>query len=119
MSDDWFATERVASPPIIHLLHSEQRAITIGLSEVIVTGETVTNLPVTVELLRWRDGVEIDPTALMGQAGYNATTKIASQKIDASKLPLREHVELRVSFDVNFGAGVERRSVYAIVLVTA
>lgn len=118
-SEDWFALERVAAPPIIRLLKTEVRAVTLGLSSALDTGQTVTNLPVTVDLISWRTKLPMDPAALVGQPGYDATTKVASQKIDASKLPYGEHIEMRVTFDVNFGTGVETRSVYAVLLVPA
>jgi hypothetical protein len=116
MSDFW-VSDRTTEPPIITLLSTEDRKITIGLASALATGETIQGATLVASLLDWRTRVAVDPAALVGIPAYNATTKNATQRIDASNLPVREHVALQMTFTVTFSGGSETRAVYVILWV--
>jgi hypothetical protein len=71
-----------------------------------------------VELVNWRTLVPY-PDAEVGIPLYDPATYVVTQKVDASKLPVREHVAMRITFTVNLGAASENRSVIAAIYVIA
>lgn len=117
MGTDWFATDRVTAPPMLDMGSRESRTVAVSLAPALATGETVVGGSVVVDVVNWRTMLPIDPSPLVGLPGYDAVTKIAAQKVDASKLPPRTHCAFRVQFGVTSVAGTETRSVYVILRV--
>lgn len=115
---DWFAGSRATSPALVRMLPSESRYISIGLSSSLASGETIQAGGIVASLREWRTSVDAPALALVGPVTYNTSTKVASQRIDASQLDLGESYRLEISFNVNGALGVERRAAYVVVMVT-
>jgi hypothetical protein len=112
----WWAGERTSEPPLVELLSTENRGVSISIVDALNEGESVLGTP-TVEVVNWRTEVPY-PLALEGSPIYNSGTKVVTQKILASELPLREHVAMRVSFVANYAGGTDVRSAVIALFVT-
>jgi hypothetical protein len=103
----FWTSDRATEPPMIELLATEDRKIAIGLSASLAAGESVVDGTIESDLALWRNSVATDQTAL-----------IASQRVDASKLPVRDPVTLRLTFQANTPAGIDFRAVYVVLYVS-
>jgi hypothetical protein len=99
------------------MISTENRNVTVGLSGAVSDGATILIPGMTASVVHYRHGTVIDPDPKSAPIGYDAPTKVASQKIDASLLPKHEPCILFIAFDANTTAGIERRSVYVLLLV--
>jgi hypothetical protein len=116
MSDFW-SGERTTAPPIVELVSTENRKISVGLGAVLVAGETIQDNTITPVVRNWRTQQPIDPDPIVLPISYDAVLKTAAVRIDASLLPLREHAVLVITFNVTSPAGTETRAVYTGLIV--
>ena len=117
LSTDWWATDRTTKPPQIILISDEERRVSVGLTSAIVSGETIDGGSLAAVIYNYRTNLALDPSPLVGNPSYNSTSKVASAKIDASKLPRNDPCALVFSFTVNTSVGPETRSAFVILMV--
>lgn len=116
MPATWWANERATEPPVVTIIPTESRKVAIGLAGAVNLGEEIVNGSVVAEVRRWRDNLTLDPQPTFGVLSYDAPSKTAAVGIVGEDLPYGEPCALIVTFDVSYGAGVETRSSFLIVI---
>lgn len=114
MSSDWWRGDRVTNPPLVNLLAGENRRLSISLATMLGVGESTSLVGMTANVYNWRTRQIIIPSPITDPLTYDSGTKTVSLKIDASLLPVREHLSLVITCDVSSPAGSDRRAVYTI-----
>ena len=110
---DWWASERTVAPPEVKLISTENRKVSVALSNAVVAGEAIQGGTLVAEVRRYRDDLVVSPSPIILPLSYDSGTKVAAVKIDADNLP-KEPCILIFTFDVTFGAATEQRSVWAV-----
>jgi hypothetical protein len=117
VSTDVWAGSRSTKPPIIELLSTDNRAISVNLSAAVVSGETIQGASLVASVSNYRTGLPIAPSPIVPPPAYNATSKIAAATINGSLLPRNEPCALTFSFAVTGPSPTETRSVFVVLWV--